>query len=444
MATCHFRSVFVKSLPIIMLSSVLLWAVAASGFCSLIVADSSKTSDSYINYTTVTGYFLQDELATNASTFNFMTTNFGLINRTYPADSTLHSPHNLTQWQRFKHQITQLNRKAPRGTEYKLLYMGRHGDGYHNDAQAYYGTPAWNCYYSELDGNSSVTWSDAHLSPLGVAQALAVNEFWASEIKNQKIPTPQSYYTSPLTRCLQTANYTFNGLDLPARHLFIPQVKEYFREGISGHTCDRRSNETYIHNLFPSYRIEPGFTEDDELWVALHGETSTDQGVRSKRVLDSVFSTDDSTYISITSHSGEIGSILSGQLLSKSPPTCPLIVIWYSSWSPAVRIEYRCCDSRARESSDHWRHSACDSSPAVYRALYMHIAACGDCHHFRLCIPAGRDFTRYLVIISIVQINRILAGHARIAVIRLHNLFASTRYPCALHQVFAYCSPMYL
>lgn len=311
MAICDVRSVFKKSIAIMMLSSILLWAVAASGIFSASIADSSKASNSYINYTTVTGYFLQDEPSTNASTFDFMTTNFGLINRTYPADTTLHSRRNLTQWQRFKHQVTQLDHEAPRGTEYKLLYMGRHGDGYHNDAQAYYGTPAWNCYYSELDGNSTVTWSDAHLSPLGVTQALAVNEFWASEIKDQKIPPPQSYYTSPLTRCLQTANYTFNGLDLPARHPFIPEVKEYFREGISGHTCDRRSNETYIHDLFPSYRIEPGFTQDDELWIALHGETSTDQDVRSKRVLDSVFSSDSSTYISITSHSGEIGSMLS-------------------------------------------------------------------------------------------------------------------------------------
>lgn len=236
---------------------------------------------------------------------------FGLINRTYPADSSASG--NLTQWQRFEHQVYQLNRQAPRGTEYKLLYMGRHGDGYHNDAQAYYGTPAWNCYYSELDGNATVTWSDAHLSPLGVTQALAVNAFWASEIEYQRIPTPQSYYTSPLTRCLQTANYTFNGLNLPTIHPFIPEVKEYFRESISGHTCDRRSNESYIHHSFPTYKIEPGFTFYDELWEALHGETNDDQDIRSKKVLDQVFSADRSTFISITSHSGEIGSILRGE-----------------------------------------------------------------------------------------------------------------------------------
>ena len=285
------------------------WAATASLGTAF---DTSKVQSTHINYTTVTGYFLQDEASTNATSFDFMTTNFGLLNRSYPSDKTLNL-RNPTQWQRFHHQVSLLNGQAAKGTRYKLLYLGRHGDGYHNDAQAYYGTPAWNCYYSERDGNSTVTWSDAHLSPLGVIQALAVNSFWASEIANQKIPRPQSYYTSPLTRCLQTANYTFTGLNLRPQHPFIPEVKELFREGISGHTCDRRSSKTYIHDLFPAYRIEPGFTENDQLWEALHGETNTDQDIRSKIVLDQVFSTDHSTYISITSHSGEIASILRGR-----------------------------------------------------------------------------------------------------------------------------------
>ena len=289
-----------------------LYVAATCSLFSTALAEHSKPANVYINYTTVTGYFLQDEPSTNATTFDFMTTNFGLINRTYPADSSL-KHQGLTQWQRFKHQVHVLNQEASRDVQYKLLYMGRHGDGYHNDAQAFYGTPAWNCVYSELNGNATVTWSDAHLSPLGVTQALAVNTFWAFEIANQAVPTPQSFYTSPLTRCLQTANYTFNGLDLPSKYPFIPTVKEYFRESISGHTCDRRGSKTYIHDLFPSYKIEPGFTENDELWEALHGETNIDQDIRSKKALDQVFSTDDSTYISITSHSGEIGSILRGE-----------------------------------------------------------------------------------------------------------------------------------
>ncbi|CAF9923862.1 MAG: hypothetical protein HETSPECPRED_005442 [Heterodermia speciosa] len=272
------------------------------------LTQASRIAPRQLKYSTVTGYFLQDDPSTNATSFNFTTTNFGLIDRAYASDPQGYT--HLTQWQRFRREVSQLNRVAPRGVEYKVLYMGRHGDGFHNDAQAYYGTPAWNCYYSIRDGNSTITWADAHLSALGISQAVAVNRFWKSEIGNQKIPVPQTYYTSPLTRCLQTANLTFSGLALPHRYPFRPTVKELFREGISGHTCDRRGSKTYIHNAFPGYKIEDGFTETDQLWEALHGETSVDQDIRSKKVLDDVFSTDDSTYISITSHSGEIASIL--------------------------------------------------------------------------------------------------------------------------------------
>lgn len=288
------------------------WAIISSCVVEL-AALKQIPQGSYINYTTVTGYFLQDEASTNASTFNFISTNFGLINRTYATDASYDPKGKKTQWERFANQVFRLNRDAPHGVQYKLLYMGRHGEGYHNAAESYYGTPAWNCYYSELNGNSTITWADARLTTKGVTQAQSVNAFWASEIKNQNIPTPQSYYTSPLTRCLATANLTFSGLDLPSRHPFVPTVKELLREGISGHTCDRRGNKSYIQSAFPGYRIEPDFTETDQLWEAYHGETQVDQDIRSKSVLDDVFSNNRETYISITSHSGEIASILRGE-----------------------------------------------------------------------------------------------------------------------------------
>lgn len=82
------------------------------------------------------------------------------------------------------------------------------------------------CYWSKQDGNGTVVWADAHLTQSGVEQAEIANRFWAKEIEEQRIPTPQTYYTSPLTRCLDTANITFSGLDLPARHPFVPTVKE--------------------------------------------------------------------------------------------------------------------------------------------------------------------------------------------------------------------------
>lgn len=284
--------------------------------CLVSLADTNLEYDPkglYIHYSTVTGFFLQDDTSTNSSTFSFTATNFGLINRTYPTDTNYDPRGKKTQWQRFANQVFRLNRDAPHDTQYKLLYMGRHGEGYHNTAESFYGTPAWNCYYSLLEGNETVNWTDARITPKGFAQAQLANAFWASEIRNQKIPTPQDYYTSPLTRCLATANITFSGLDLPSRHPFVPTVKELLREGISGHTCDRRSSRSYIQNAYPDYEIEPCFTETDQLWQAYHSETRVDQDIRSKTVLDDIFSNSRGTYISLTSHSGEIASLLRGE-----------------------------------------------------------------------------------------------------------------------------------
>lgn len=287
-----------------------------ASFCSfagviITCANALSAQSSHLNYTTVTGYFLQDDPSTNASVFDFTTTNFGLLNRTYAVKDAQHG-RSQTQWQRFAAQLSTLQRNASRDVQYKLLFMGRHGEGFHNAAESYYGTPAWNCYYSILNGNATTTWADAHLTSPGELQATKVNQFWAAEIEGQRIVTPQSFYTSPLTRCLATAQLSFDGLRL--EYPFIPTVKELLREGISGHTCDRRSNKSYIQGNFPTYRIEQGFSEEDRLWEPLHGETSTDQDIRSKTVLDDIFEHDRNTYVSITSHSGEIASLLRGRV----------------------------------------------------------------------------------------------------------------------------------
>jgi len=40
--------------------------------------------------------------------------------------------------------VESLNAKADNNTVYKVLFMGRHGEGFHNAAESYYGTPSWN------------------------------------------------------------------------------------------------------------------------------------------------------------------------------------------------------------------------------------------------------------------------------------------------------------
>jgi broad specificity phosphatase PhoE len=155
-----------------------------------------------------------------------------------------------------------------------------------------------------------VTWRDAHLSDTGIQQALKVNKLWKRLVETQNIQTPQSYYTSPMFRCLQTAYYSFTGLKVTAEFPFIPEVKELLREGIDIHTCDSRSTLTYIRENFPGYTIEPGFTEHDLLFRNSTSEDKTTQNLRSKTLLDQLFQTDGNTFLSLTTHSGEGASLL--------------------------------------------------------------------------------------------------------------------------------------
>ena len=188
--------------------------------------------------------------------------------------------------------------------------MGRHGEGDHNVAEAYYGTKAWDDHWSKLDGNMRFSWSDAHLTETGKNQALAANAFFRRQFRVEAMPAPEKYYVSPLFRCLQTANITFTRLNLPDDRPFKPVVKELLREVMGEHTCDRRSSRTVIHDAFPSFEIEPGFAENDELWQAEHRETDAEHDVRTLRFLDDIFEHDTSTYLSFTSHSGAIASLL--------------------------------------------------------------------------------------------------------------------------------------
>ena len=188
--------------------------------------------------------------------------------------------------------------------------MGRHGQGYHNAAETAFGTPAWNCYWAQLKGNGTFYWEDAQLTDAGVLQAEIAHNYWKNRIDVEKIPRPQSYYTSPLKRCLATANLTFGGLDLPVYYPFKPTVKELLREGISIHTCDHRSNATSIKDTYPSFKLEHGFNEYDELWNGVTAESDSAHEKRMLTLLDDVFTNDDHTWISFTSHSGTISTIL--------------------------------------------------------------------------------------------------------------------------------------
>ncbi|KAJ5820011.1 histidine phosphatase superfamily [Penicillium riverlandense] len=262
----------------------------------------------YFKFSTETGYFFQDEESTDPETFDYAASNFGLITRSdgSQSDATLNPS---SQWQKFCAHVDYLNEVSANGEKYKVLFLGRHGEGVHNVAERRYGTKAWDEYWSLLDGDSHGTWVDARLTELGISQAETAREAWKTQTQ-RGIPHPQSYYVSPLNRCLATAQITFEGLHMPHTQPFRPVIKELLRETMGEHTCDRRSSRSAIEAEYPLYRIEDGFSEEDTLWDPKVRESDEERAARLRELLEDIFATDENTFVSMTAHSGAITSIL--------------------------------------------------------------------------------------------------------------------------------------
>lgn len=217
-------------------------------------------------------------------------------------------------------------------------------------AESYYGTPAWNCYWSLLNTDGNITWvrprlsshedeeadkyqgPDPLLTPLGEEQAAAANAGWKEQIKDGA-PLPQVFYSSPFRRAASTLDITWR--DILLNKGYLPVIKEQWRENIGLHTCDARSNKSviaetyrespssdlplnvlltlplylYCLTLMPAhFTFEPSFTEHDPYWDATYIETDTQRAVRMRMALNDIFANDARTFISITCHSGVINA----------------------------------------------------------------------------------------------------------------------------------------
>ncbi|KAJ6096324.1 hypothetical protein N7486_007070 [Penicillium sp. IBT 16267x] len=258
-------------------------------------------SSAHFKFSTVPGFFLQDEPDTDPANFDYVESNFGLI---LHGEAPLH-----TQWQKFIQSINELNSLGGESVQYKVLFLGRHGEGVHNVAERRYGKEAWDSYWSLLDGDEYGNWVDARLTELGRSQARTANDTWRTQFV-KGIPAPQSYYVSPLHRACETAEITFKGLDMPLTDPFRPVIKELLRETLGEHTCDLRSKASEIRAEFPEYQFEPGFSEEDQLWDAHKRETNEERNERLAKLLDDIFASDENVILSLTAHSGAISSIL--------------------------------------------------------------------------------------------------------------------------------------
>jgi len=247
-------------------------------------------------YTAVSGFFVQDNADQSFITTEAVLPRFGLIDD------------RADRWTAFVGEIEKLNETAEPGVQFKVFFVGRHGEGYHNVGEAKYGTKAWCEYWAKLDGDGEIVWGpDPQLTPLGEQQAQQAHAAWEKE-RLFGIPLPEKLYTSPLTRAIRTNHVTFDGTILPSGPKTL--IVENMREHNGVHTCDRRSTRSALASLYPGYDFEQGFGELDQLWTPDYRETYGDIDRRARHVLDMIFQNNKEQFISVTAHGGFIDGFL--------------------------------------------------------------------------------------------------------------------------------------
>jgi hypothetical protein len=71
------------------------------------------------------------------------------------------------RWTNLRKDLRRLNDESDGDTVFKVLFLGRHGQGWHNVAEQHYGSPEWNRYWSKVntDGNMTVRRQSHESSP---------------------------------------------------------------------------------------------------------------------------------------------------------------------------------------------------------------------------------------------------------------------------------------
>ncbi|CAI6092660.1 unnamed protein product [Clonostachys chloroleuca] len=234
--------------------------------------------------------------------------NLGLLDVVYKSDDGLLSE--IRGWGGFVRYVQHLNDKTDPSTSYKVLLVVRHGRGVHNVVMDEVGSAEWKRHWSKLEGDGNRTWYDAELVDEGVEQAKALGTFFAEGVKNMGFPVPDTLYTSPLARCLETAKLVFKGVVEGQGKPFKPIVKELLRERLTDHTCDRRRARKWITATYPEYELEPAFADKDVLWHADRSESNAENVARTQRLLEDIWKGDPGAFIALITHSFALSSML--------------------------------------------------------------------------------------------------------------------------------------
>lgn len=248
-------------------------------------------------FTLVGGFFRQSDAMTDDMTFNYVEEDFGC----------------QADWATLVARLRELNDNSPENECYKLLFLARHGQGFHNIASAKYLKQAWTEKWRFLGSDGEIVWGpDPELTSRGHEQAAENRTFWLQQL-GRGAPIPTKFYVSPLSRSINTLELTWKDQrgELP-----VPVVKENLRETIGLHLCHKRLLRSEIAAKFPWLEFEPGFTESDELFEAKYRnqkEQLWEQFLRANRFLQEVYdlgAKDENSVMSITCHAGMIRSFI--------------------------------------------------------------------------------------------------------------------------------------
>lgn len=238
----------------------------------------------------VDGFFKQSDDETDDMAFEYTKQDFG----------------RKMTWEEIRSKVHELNAKSNENTCYKVLFLARHGQGWHNIASAKYLAQEWHDKWRFLGYDGEITWGpDPHLTELGVKQAQENRDAWGHQLQ-MNAPIPTVHFVSPLQRSCRTLEETWRGIEISP-----PIVSELVRETIGLHLCHKRSKKLEIQNRFPSFTFEDNFTEKDQLFDSFQRrEEYYEQFLRANRFLQNLFDTFKDEYVSITSHAGMIRAFI--------------------------------------------------------------------------------------------------------------------------------------
>lgn len=114
------------------------------------VVMASRDATCQFKFQAVSGFFVDYvEEARQSSSFRATTLpRLGLTERDYEMDGMIKANdstgNDKTHWERFKDYIGHLNDQNAASTTYKVLFITRHGLGYHNSFESEVGRDSWN------------------------------------------------------------------------------------------------------------------------------------------------------------------------------------------------------------------------------------------------------------------------------------------------------------